>query len=87
MVTPGAKRDAVAHARGCYGLSERRACHLVGIARRVARYMPSRPDDADLRQRFRELAAARRQETGAEHQGADGAATRAEPALVIGFCL
>ena len=60
MVTPGAKRDAVAHARGCYGLSERRACHLIGIARRVARYQPSRPDDAGLRQRLRELAAARR---------------------------
>lgn len=60
MVTPGAKRDAVAHARTCYGLSERRACHLIGIARRVARYQPSRPDDTDLRQRLRELAAARR---------------------------
>jgi len=60
MVTPGAKRDALAHARGCYGLSERRACHLIGIARRVARYQPSRPDDTDLRQRLRELAAVRR---------------------------
>ncbi|MGI9127499.1 MAG: IS3 family transposase [Roseomonas sp.] len=60
MVTPGAKRDAVAHARGCYGLSERRACHLIGIPRRVVRYKPSRPDDTHLRQRLRELAAARR---------------------------
>jgi hypothetical protein len=60
MVTPGAKRDAVAHARNCHGLSERRACHLIGIARRVARYQPSRQDDTDLRQRLRELAAARR---------------------------
>ena len=60
MVTPGAKRDAVAHARGCYGLSERRACHLIGIPRRVARNKPSRPDDTHLRQRLRELAAARR---------------------------
>jgi putative transposase len=60
MVTPGAKRDTVAHARGCYGLSERRACHLIGIPRRVARYQPSRPDDTHLRQRLRELAAARR---------------------------
>ena len=60
MVTPGAKRDAVAHARGCYGMSERRACHLIGIARRVARYKPSRPDDTHLRQRLRELSAARR---------------------------
>ena len=60
MVTPGAKRDAVAHARGCYGMSERRACHLIGIARREARYQPSRPDDTDLRKRLRELAAMRR---------------------------
>ncbi len=58
-MTPGAKRDAVAHARECYGLSERRACHLIGIPRRVVRYQPSRPDDTDLRQRLRELAAAR----------------------------
>jgi putative transposase len=126
MVTPGAKRDAVAHARGCYGLSERRACHLIGIARRVARYQPSRPDDTDLRQRLRELAAVRRRfgyrrlgyllareglkpnhkkllrlyreggakatsprrpETGARHQGANGGAAGAEPALVVGLCL
>ncbi|MFN6251454.1 MAG: IS3 family transposase [Acetobacteraceae bacterium] len=60
MVTPGAKRDAVAHARGCYGFSERRACHLIGIARRVARYEPRVADDTGLRQRLRELAAARR---------------------------
>ena len=60
MVTPGAKREAVAHARNCHGLSERRACELIGIASRVARYEPSRPDDAGLRQRLRELAAERR---------------------------
>ena len=60
MVTPGAKRDAVAHARNCHGLSERRACHLIGIARRVARYEPRAADDTGLRQRLRELAAARR---------------------------
>ena len=60
MVTPDAKRDAVAHARETYGLSERRACQLVGIARRVARYVPTRPDDAELRSRLRELAGERR---------------------------
>jgi len=60
MVTPGAKREAVAHAQDCHGLSERRACELIGIARRVARYEPRRPDDAGLRQRLRELAAERR---------------------------
>lgn len=60
MVTPGAKRDAVAHAREHHGLSERRACNLVGVTRRVIRYRSSRPDDGPLRQRLRELAAERR---------------------------
>ncbi|EIZ80800.1 transposase, partial [Novosphingobium sp. Rr 2-17] len=56
MVTPGAKREAVAHAREHDGLSERRACNLVG----VIRYRSSRPDDGLLRERLRELAAERR---------------------------
>jgi putative transposase len=60
MVTPGAKRDAVAHAREHHGLSERRACNLVGVSRRVIRYRSLRPDDGPLRQRLRELAAERR---------------------------
>ena len=60
MVTPGAKRDAVAHAREYHGLSERRACNLVGVSRRVIRYRSSRSDDGLLRQRLRELAAERR---------------------------
>jgi putative transposase len=60
MVTPDAKREAVAHAREHHGLSERRACHLVGVSRRVIRYRSSRPDDVLLRQRLRELAAERR---------------------------
>ena len=60
MVTPGAKRDAVAHAREHHGLSERRACNLVGVNRRVIRYRSLRPDDGRLRQRLRELAAERR---------------------------
>ncbi|RSV12273.1 IS3 family transposase [Sphingomonas sp. ABOLG] len=60
MVTPGAKREAVAHAREHHGVSERRACALVGVSRRVLRYEPTRPDDGALRQRLRELAAERR---------------------------
>ena len=60
MVTPGAKREAVAHAREHHGVSERRACALVGVSRRVIRYEPTRPDDGTLRQRLRELAAERR---------------------------
>lgn len=60
MVTPGARRDAVAHAREHHGLSERRACNLVGVSRRVIRYRSSRPDDGPLRQRLRKLAVERR---------------------------
>jgi putative transposase len=60
MVTPGAKREAVAHAREHHGLSEPRACSLVGVSRRVIRYQPTRGDDALLRVRLRELAAERR---------------------------
>lgn len=60
MVTPDAKREAVAHACEHHGLSERRACQLVGVSRRVIRYRSTRPDDAPLRQRLRELAGERR---------------------------
>jgi hypothetical protein len=59
-VTPGAKRDAAMHAQTAFGLSERRACDLVGVSRRVARYRSTRPDGTPLRVRLRELAAERR---------------------------
>ena len=36
--------------------SQRRACRLVGIDPRVYRYRSRRPDDADLRERLRDLA-------------------------------
>ena len=48
------------HAQAAFGLSERRACDLVGVSRRVARYRSTRPDDTPLRVRLRELAAERR---------------------------
>lgn len=57
MVTPVAKRQAVRHIQEALDLSERRACALVGLARRVARYISTRADDVVLRQRLRELAA------------------------------
>lgn len=60
MVTPRAKREAVADVREHHGLSERRACNLIGVSRRVIRYRSSWPDDGALRQRLRELAAERR---------------------------
>ena len=60
MVTPAARRSAVAHARALFGLSERRACSIVGVSRRVVRYRLRRSDDHDIRVRLRELAAQRR---------------------------
>jgi len=54
MVAPGAKREAIAHARDHHGLSECRACNGVGVNRRVIRYRSSRPDDGQLRQRLRD---------------------------------
>jgi putative transposase len=42
------------------GISQRRACALVGMDRKSYRYRSSRPDDVAVRQRLRELAAERR---------------------------
>ena len=60
MVTPAARREAVAHLRQCYGMSERRACAAIAVDRSMVRYRSWRPDDAVLRTRMRELAAERR---------------------------
>ena len=60
MVTPAAKREAVAHLQTALGLSERRACMVVGADRTSMRYRSSRADDGDLRSRLRELAQQRR---------------------------
>ena len=59
-MTPAAKRAAVADARAAFGLSERRACGIIGVSRRVNRYASRRPDDGALRVRLRDLASARR---------------------------
>jgi putative transposase len=60
MVTPAAKREAVAHLRSAFDMSERRACRIIGCARMTVRYHSRRPDDAGLRQRLRALAHERR---------------------------
>jgi putative transposase len=60
MVTPAARREAVAHLRLAYEVSERRACSTLGTDRTSVRYRSMRPDDASLRTRLRELAAQRR---------------------------
>ena len=60
MVTPAARRTAVAHACEGFGVSQRRACRVIGVDRTSARYRSRRPDEAALRSRLRELAAVRR---------------------------
>ena len=60
MVTPAALRTAVAHACVDHGVSERRACQVLGADRSSIRYRSRRADDAALRARLRELAAERR---------------------------
>ena len=54
------ERDVVAHLRAVMGLSERRACRIVAIDRKTARYTSKRPADAELRAELRDLANARR---------------------------
>jgi putative transposase len=60
MVGPAVKREAVAQLRAVMGLSERRACSIVGVDRKTVRYSPRRPADAKLRQTLRDLANERR---------------------------
>ena len=60
MVTPAARREAVAYLRVTYEVSERRACSALGADRTSVRYRSSRRDDALVRARLRELAAIRR---------------------------
>lgn len=60
MVEPGAKRAAVSMARGEHGLSERRACRLVGLSRMAARRRVVPRLDGLLRERLVALAGERR---------------------------
>jgi len=60
MVRPVVKREAVAHLQSKLGLSERRACRIVGADRKMIRYRSRRPDDAPLRARLHDLANERR---------------------------
>ena len=60
MVAPAAKREAVAYLQTTLGMSERRACGVVGADRKSVRYRPCRADDGDLRSRLCELAQQRR---------------------------
>jgi putative transposase len=60
MVTPVARREAVAHLCLTYEVSQRRACRSIGVDRGSMRYRSRRPDDGVTRARLRELAAVRR---------------------------
>jgi len=53
MVTPAARREAVAHLEQGYEMSERRACSLIGVDRSSVRYRHRRPDDRELREVLR----------------------------------
>jgi len=59
-VTPGARRDAVAHLKEAHQVSERRACSTMGADRSTVRYRSIRPPDDALRRRLRALSTERR---------------------------
>lgn len=58
MVSPDARRKAVAFVTGTFGLSQRRACRLVGAHRRTIRYL-GKKQDAELLARIKAIALAR----------------------------
>ncbi len=60
MVTPAAEREAVAHLRSAFEMSERRACKLINCCRMTVRYAATRMDDGVLRERMKALAHERR---------------------------
>ena len=60
MVTPAAKREAVAHACLVHGVSQRRACEALGVDRSSVRYRSTRAPDMELREAMKALALARR---------------------------
>ncbi len=56
MVTPDAKRDAVAYLCSGHGVSQRGACRLLQADRSSVRYRHLRDDDAALREAIRAVA-------------------------------
>jgi len=60
MVTPVGKRDAVAHLRTGFDVSERRACKTLNVDRSLVRYQPVRPADTAVRERLRALSVERK---------------------------
>ena len=60
MVTPAARREAVAHLCEAHQVRQRRACAALGTDRSSVRYRSVRADDTDLRQAMKAVAAERR---------------------------
>ena len=60
MVGPQARRAVVTHMMTVHGLGITRACGLMGMSRSLYRYESKRPDDAELTDRLRALAAQKR---------------------------
>ncbi|NKK82628.1 IS3 family transposase [Rhizobium leguminosarum] len=60
VVTPAAKRKAVAHLMSHHEMSERRACKALGFCRMTVRYETRRDNDHELRERMKALAHERR---------------------------
>ena len=50
----------MAHLQEVFEVSQRRACAVLGVDRTMVRYVSRRPDDAEARERIRELASQRR---------------------------
>ena len=59
-MTPAARRAVVSAACEAHGISERRACSIIGADRSAMRYRRCRVDEAAARRRLKELAAERR---------------------------
>lgn len=53
-------RQAAAHLKAAFGVSERRACSIIKADRKSVRYRSCRPPDTALRERLRALAVERR---------------------------
>ena len=60
MLTPAAKREAVARLKALLVVSGRRACRVIAADRTVIRYQSCRGDDEVLREKLRVLAHQRR---------------------------
>ena len=60
MVTPVARREAVAQLQALLDVSERRACKVIAADRTVIRYQSRRDGDGAVREKLRELAHQRR---------------------------